>query len=219
MSDYTDIIGREDIHDYDAILAVTNTDVAEVRHAVHADADAIFTWNYERSRPALVKLYEKAKTSQWNANDLPWDIDVDQEKVAARQPEPERHRPSDGSHGHAVREVGRQGVDASRSSSRTGCWSQFLHGEQGALVVRLADRRDRCWIDVKLVRLDAGDGRGAPRRGLRRYLETKVWASLPGELDNLFAMHRRRPGDAALGHEIPRHADHGEGLPRPRSAS
>jgi hypothetical protein len=73
MSDYSDILGREDMHDLDAILAVTNTDVDEVQHAVRADAEAIFTWNYERSRPALVKLYEKAKTSMWNANDLPWD--------------------------------------------------------------------------------------------------------------------------------------------------
>ena len=82
MTSHADIIGRDDINDYDAILAVTNTDVDEVQHAIRADADAIFTWNYERSRPALGKLYEKAKTSQWNANDLPWDTEVDQEKVA-----------------------------------------------------------------------------------------------------------------------------------------
>ena len=63
-----------------------------MQHAVRAGADAIFTWNYERSRPALCKLYEKAKTSQWNANDLPWDTDVDQEAVAPAQPEPARHR-------------------------------------------------------------------------------------------------------------------------------
>ena len=36
----------------------------------------------------------------------------------ARQPEPERHRSADGPRGHAVREVGRQGVDPVRRSSR-----------------------------------------------------------------------------------------------------
>src|SRR5262249_53011667 len=82
MTSNADLIGRDDVNDYDAILAVTNTEVDEVQHAIRTDADAIFTWNYERSRPALVKLYEKAKTSQWNANDLPWDIEVDQEQVA-----------------------------------------------------------------------------------------------------------------------------------------
>ena len=49
------------------------------------NADAIFTWDYEKgARPALNKLYEKAKTSQWNGEtDLPWDTDVDQEQVVA----------------------------------------------------------------------------------------------------------------------------------------
>src|SRR5712692_3143046 len=83
MTSNADLIGRHDINDLGAILAITNTDLHAVAHAVRAEADAVFTWNYERSRPALVKLYEKAKTSQWNANDLPWHIDVDQEQVAA----------------------------------------------------------------------------------------------------------------------------------------
>ena len=47
------------------------------------NADAIFTWDYEKgARPALNKLYEKAKTSQWNGEtDLPWETEVDQEAV------------------------------------------------------------------------------------------------------------------------------------------
>ena len=31
-------------------------------HAVESHFDSIFTWDYARSRPALIKLYEKAKT-------------------------------------------------------------------------------------------------------------------------------------------------------------
>ncbi len=121
FSSHGDIIGRDDIDDYDAILAVTNTDVSEVQHAIHADADAVFTWNYERSRPALVKLYEKAKTSQWNANDLPWDIDVDQEQVAQRQPEPERHRSADGPRrARRSRSGATRSGRSSASSRRTG---------------------------------------------------------------------------------------------------
>ena len=52
-------------------------------HAVKDNADAIFTWDYEKGeRPALNKLYEKAKTSQWNGEtDLPWETEVDQEAV------------------------------------------------------------------------------------------------------------------------------------------
>src|SRR5262245_14162788 len=83
MSTTEDIIGRADVNDLEAILSVTNTDVDEVTHAVADNADAIFTWDYEKGqRPALNKLYEKAKTSQWNAEtDLDWSIEVDQEAV------------------------------------------------------------------------------------------------------------------------------------------
>src|SRR5262249_31471553 len=76
-----DMIGRAVIDDIDAILAITNTDVDEIVHAVEANSEAIFTWDYERTRAALSKLYEKAKTSQWNANDLPWDTPVNQVDV------------------------------------------------------------------------------------------------------------------------------------------
>ena len=79
------------LDDVDAILAVTNTDVDEVAaRRPGRSSDAIFTWDYEQSRTPLHKLYEKAKTSQWNANDLPWDTDVDQEKVVDREPGRER---------------------------------------------------------------------------------------------------------------------------------
>src|SRR3954451_15136233 len=82
-----EILGREDVDDLDAILAVTNTDVEEALHAVEDNAEDIFTWDYERSRPALGKLYEKAKSSQWNGDtDLPWETEVDPERDIATSP-------------------------------------------------------------------------------------------------------------------------------------
>src|SRR5207302_7276972 len=83
MATNEELIGRTDINDLEAILAITNNDVDEVAHAVKDNADALFTWDYERTRPALGKLYEKAKKAQWNAQtDLPWETPVDQEEVA-----------------------------------------------------------------------------------------------------------------------------------------
>src|SRR4051794_36291028 len=78
-----ELIGRAGVDDLESILSISNRDVDEVVHAVKDNADAIFTWDYEKgARPALNKLYEKAKTSQWNGEtDLPWDTVVDQEKV------------------------------------------------------------------------------------------------------------------------------------------
>ena len=83
MRETVEIIGRDDINDLEAILSVVNTDVDEERHAVHSVYDTIFTWDYEKGqRPKLDKLYEKAKKTQWNGQtDLPWEIEVDQEKL------------------------------------------------------------------------------------------------------------------------------------------
>ena len=60
--------------------AGTNGDKLDLIHAVTADIGTIFTWDYDRSRVPLIKLYEKAKTSQWNVTtDLDWSTPVDQE--------------------------------------------------------------------------------------------------------------------------------------------
>src|ERR1700759_2785921 len=75
----------DELIDLEAVLSVSNTDIDEALHRVRDNSDAIFTWDYEKgARPALNKLYEKAKTSQWNGEtDLPWDTEVDQEREAA----------------------------------------------------------------------------------------------------------------------------------------
>jgi len=63
-------------------IDMTKEDLDQI-HAVTAEIGTIFTWDYERSRVPLMKLYEKAKTSQWNGStDLDWSIDVDPERTA-----------------------------------------------------------------------------------------------------------------------------------------
>jgi hypothetical protein len=147
-----DIIGREDINDLEAILAVVNTDDDELLHSVPSVYDTVFTWDYEKGqRPKLDKLYEKAKKAQWNGQtDLPWEIDVDQEKVVAA---------------NAVANGGfNQGVDVADSpvakwgdkewlqfgvESQNWTLSQFMHGEQGALVCTAKIVESVPWIDAK----------------------------------------------------------------------
>ena len=81
-NDNQTILGRGEINDIEAILAIPTVDPNEVEHVVQNNADSIFTWDYSLARPQLRKLYEKAKVGQWNATtDLPWDTDVDIEKV------------------------------------------------------------------------------------------------------------------------------------------
>ena len=73
-----------DFDDVDAILAVVNGRPDEVLHPVAVTVDATFTWDYGKGqRPQLEKLYERAKTGQWNGTtDLDWSTDVDPERTA-----------------------------------------------------------------------------------------------------------------------------------------
>jgi hypothetical protein len=152
MSTTEDIIGRADINDIEAILAVSNTDVDEVQHAVKDNADAIFTWDYSLARPQLRRLYEKAKTGQWNATtDLPWDTDVDLEAtVAADQavlgagidPSIYVGTPVEKWSDKEWVEFGMEG--------RRWTLSQFLHGEQGALLCTAKITETVPWYDAKL---------------------------------------------------------------------
>src|SRR6476659_10644821 len=84
VSSNEEMIGRSEVDDIEASRAVTNSDVDAVEHVVADNADAIFTWDYSLARPALRKLYEKAKTGQWNSTtDLPWETEVDLESTVA----------------------------------------------------------------------------------------------------------------------------------------
>jgi hypothetical protein len=146
------IIGRAEIDDIEAILSITNNDVDEVEHVVKDNADAIFTWDYSLARPQLRKLYEKAKVGQWNATtDLPWDTEVDLEKVvSADQAAIQSGLTPDHYAGTIVEKWGEKewlefGIDQRRWTL-----SQFLHGEQGALLCTAKIVETVPWYDAKL---------------------------------------------------------------------
>jgi hypothetical protein len=152
MTTNNELIGRDEINDLEAILSVTNTDVDSVLHEVGANLDAVFTWDYERSRPPLIKLYEKAKTSQWNVTtDLDWSIDVDQEQVVLA------NASQDG--GFFSQEIDLSGTPFAKWTdkewiqlgieSQNWTLSQFMHGEQGALVCTARIVETVPWIDAK----------------------------------------------------------------------
>ena len=147
-----DLIGRGELNDIEAILAVTNTDVDEVQHIVKDNADAIFTWDYSLSRPALRKLYEKAKTGQWNATtDLPWDTDVDlEETVTADQVAFSAGLTPNHYDGTVVSKWGDKEWMEFGIEQRKWSLSQFLHGEQGALLCTAKITETVPWYDAKL---------------------------------------------------------------------
>lgn len=91
--------------------------------------DTNYAWGYQDTRETLSNLYRKATRSQWVQDAaLPWDTDVDIEKPMA----PEPMQPLFGSdiyHKMSSKERTTMNIEVSN-------WilSQFLHGEQGALL-------------------------------------------------------------------------------------
>ena len=127
---------------------VSDEERAAVVRAVPSAYDVQFTWDYEKGqRPALSKLYEKAKTSQWNVStDIDWSIggQIDM----ARDPNNPLNsvgRTDEGIFGRLTDEqratIGHAGM----------AWtlSQFMHGEQGALVCTAKIVESVPWIDAK----------------------------------------------------------------------
>jgi len=106
--------------------------------------DSSYVWNYGNVKEGLRDLYEKAKRDQWNGTtQLAWDTDVDPERgifpdianplsaYAPYQKLNERER-SHLRHGQISLQL-----------------SQFLHGEQGALIVASQLVGAVPWIDAK----------------------------------------------------------------------
>ena len=177
-----ELIGRADVNDLDSILAITNTNADEVAHAVTATSDAIFTWDYEQSRKALHKLYEKAKTSQWNAStDLPWDTDVDQEAVVIAN-QAQNDAIFDGTMdltGTPLESWGEKEWLEFGVESQNWTLSQFLHGEQGALLCTAQIVETVPWIDAKYYASTQVMDEARHVEVFSRYLDTKLSGHYP----------------------------------------
>ena len=91
--------------------------------------DVYYTWDYEMVRKELVNLYEKGKREQWNATDqLAWDTDVDPEAELV----PDFQIPVYGTHIWNKLTPGE--IKKLRREALAWTLSQFMHGEQGALL-------------------------------------------------------------------------------------
>jgi hypothetical protein len=185
MSINDDLIGRSDVNDLEAILAVTNTERDEVISSVSQNAEAIFTWDYTKgARPSLDKLYEKAKVSMWNGEtDLPWDTPVDQEKLIVEQAVAN----SAAGIGFADFDIAgtpfekwteKQWV-ALAVESENWTLSQFMHGEQGALICTAKIVETVPWIDAKYYASTQVMDEARHVEVFAKYLDTKLSGYYP----------------------------------------
>ncbi len=184
MATNQEILGRNDANDLEAILAITNDDVDSVLHVVADNADAIFTWDYEKgARPALNKLYEKAKTSQWNGEtDLPWETDVDVEKVAANAPMDPDTDPvlvAATAPGGPLASWGEKEWNRMKIEGQNWTMSQFMHGEQGALLCTAKIVETVPWIDAKYYASTQVMDEARHVEVFAKYLDTKLTGHYP----------------------------------------
>lgn len=106
--------------------------------------DTNYVWNYGSVKDGLRELYEKAKRDQWNSTtQLAWDTDVDVEKPII----PPGFNPlQDYAPFQKLTEKEKVRLSHAQVSLQL---SQFLHGEQGALIVASQLVAAVPWMDAK----------------------------------------------------------------------
>ena len=176
--------------------ASANGDKLDLIHAVTADIGTIFTWDYARSRVPLIKLYEKAKTSQWNAStDLDWSIDVDPEKVADElgQGGTARFQALAEAEDSPVKHFGEKEWRQVGIELQNSLLSQFMHGEQGALLCTARIVETVPWIDAKYYAATQVVDEARHVEVFARYLDEKLGTqygineNLKGILDDILS--------------------------------
>src|SRR4030095_4074781 len=103
-----------------------------------------YAWNYEMVRRELHNLYEKAKRDQWNATEqLPWQLGVDVEAENL----PDMQIPIYGT--HLWDRLTPAEVRKLRREQLRWLLSNFMHGEQGALLAAAQIVDATPWMEAK----------------------------------------------------------------------
>ena len=153
-------------------LAVMNETIAHVTD----NAPRTFLWDYERSRPQLVTLYNKAMSSQWSSvTDLDWSTPVDPESLIEWQgstmllAKAAKELPGSPIASWGDKEFKRLGIEA-----LTAQMSQFVHGEQGAMLAAAKIVGTVPWMDAKYYAATQTMDEARHTEVFQRYLSEKL---------------------------------------------
>ena len=147
---------------------------------------AHFDWSYPSDQPEMLELYRRAKAGQWDGErDLDWSISVDPDNPEVPMV-PENFFNAD-----KIREFGIKLTPAEglRLTHSTVAWmlSQFLHGEQGALLAAAQVTEAVQFFDGKLYGATHVVDEARHVEVFHRYLDTKL-DKLYQINDNLFVI-------------------------------
>ena len=106
--------------------------------------DTAFSWNYQGVKEGLRDLYEKAKRDQWNATEqLDWSIHVEPQSEILPLP----LSPMSGY--EPFEKLRGKDLERFQHAMLSLTLSQFLHGEQGAMIIASQLVSAAPWIDAK----------------------------------------------------------------------
>jgi hypothetical protein len=147
-------------------------------------APRTYVWNYERDRDQLVTLYNRAMASQWSSViDLDWTIDVDPERLVATSQQQSvivavaraaAELPGSPLRSWTEREFTNLAIEALKAQL-----SQFMHGEQGAMIVAAKITETVPWIDAKYYAATQTMDEARHTEVFAKYLHTKLGDAYP----------------------------------------
>ena len=148
---------------------------------VHDHADRIFVWNYDRSRTQLVTLYNKAMSSQWNSmTELDWSTEVDPEELIDRNtPLMQLTAAAREVDGSPIASWGDKELIALGVESFKAQLSQFMHGEQGAMMTAAKIVETVPWIDARYYAATQTMDEARHTEVFAKYLHTKLGEAYP----------------------------------------
>ena len=149
---------------------------------VENHADTIYAWNYERERDQLVTLYNKGVSSQWSGvTDLDWATDVDPEELVQSQGNPmtELVRIAAELPGSPLASWGEREFTALGIEMFKAQLSQFMHGEQGAMLTAAKLVEAVPWIDAKYYAATQTMDEARHTEVFAKYLDTKLGDAYP----------------------------------------
>jgi len=148
----------------------------EAAQAVRTTLESVFDWEYALRRSELLSLYEKGKAQAWNAADLDWSIDVDIERQM-------RQRQEAGMGGmlnqllSPPRPLSEREVIELNMNMNGFMLSQFLHGEQGALLATAKIVQQVPWEEAKFYAANQVADEARHVEVYHRYLTEKLCLS------------------------------------------
>ena len=144
--------------------------------SVRTTMESVFDWEYALRRHELLALYEKGKAQSWNASDLDWTIDVDIERLV-------KQRQEMGMGGmlnqllNPPRTLSDREVIELQLNMNGFMLSQFLHGEQGALLATAKIVQQVPWAEAKFYAANQVADEARHVEVYHRYLTEKLGLS------------------------------------------